>query len=132
MNEVTKSLIIDACKRVTGFGKRAYQADITMKYFNKSVRKAEREMRWWRESVKKGLKNPKAKSEVLIISRWKKSLAASFPRFAWECDTDASRPVPCAVRDAKRPEDVPTQSVGTRKSERLRYFDAEIYLKQQM
>ena len=56
LNEKIKSLIKDACKRLTGVKRRAYQADITMEYFDGSEHKAEREMGWWRESVKKGLK----------------------------------------------------------------------------
>ena len=56
MSEEARILIKDACKRLTGFEKRAYQANITMKYFNGSARKAERDMGWWRESVEKGLK----------------------------------------------------------------------------
>ncbi len=56
MNKETKNLIKDACRRLTGFERRAYQTDITLKYFNGSARKAEREMGWGRESVEKGLK----------------------------------------------------------------------------
>ncbi len=56
MQEETKNLIKDACKRLTGFKRRAYQADITMEYFDGSAFKAEREMGWGRESVTKGLK----------------------------------------------------------------------------
>lgn len=55
MNEETKNLIKDACKRLTGHKRRAYQAHITMEYFNGSPYKAEREMGWGRESVAKGL-----------------------------------------------------------------------------
>jgi len=56
INEESESLIKDACRRLTGFERRVYQADITLKYFNGSARKAEREMGWGRESVEKGLK----------------------------------------------------------------------------
>jgi len=56
MNEETKHLIKDACRRLTGFERRTYQADITLKYFRGSARKAEREMGQGRESVEKGLK----------------------------------------------------------------------------
>ncbi len=56
INERIKSVIKDACKRLTGAKRRAYQADITMEYFDGSAYKAEREMGWGRESVTKGLK----------------------------------------------------------------------------
>ncbi len=56
MNGETKNLIKDACRRLTGYKRRAYQADITRKYFNGSAYKAEREMGWGRECVTKGLK----------------------------------------------------------------------------
>ena len=55
MNGETKNLIKDACKRLTGYKRRAYQADITMEYFDGSAYKAEREMGWGRECVTKGL-----------------------------------------------------------------------------
>lgn len=56
MNGEIKFLIKDACKRLTGYKRRAYQADITMEYFDGSAYKAEREMGWGRECVIKGLK----------------------------------------------------------------------------
>jgi hypothetical protein len=55
INEV-KSIIKDAAGRMSGFKKRQYQAEITLKYFGGSARKAEREMVWGRKSVEKGLK----------------------------------------------------------------------------
>jgi len=55
MNGETKNLIKDTCKRLTGYKRRAYQADITMEYFDGSAYKAEREMGWGRECVRKGL-----------------------------------------------------------------------------
>jgi len=56
MDDEIKRLAKSACKRLTGFERRSYQAEITIKYFNKSSRKAETEMGWGRESVEKGLK----------------------------------------------------------------------------
>lgn len=53
-NEV-KEVIKDAAKRLTGFKRRRYQAEITRDYFDGSARKAEYEMGWGRESVEKGL-----------------------------------------------------------------------------
>jgi len=54
-NEI-KEIIKDAAKRLSGYKKREYQAEMTLKYFEGSARKAEREMSWGRESVQKGLK----------------------------------------------------------------------------
>jgi len=56
MNKETKFLIKDACKRLTGYKRRAYQTYMTMEYFDGSAYKAEREMGWGRECVTKGLK----------------------------------------------------------------------------
>lgn len=56
LSDVTKRIIKDACKRLTGWKRRAYQADIARTYFQGSARKAEREMGWGRERVQKGLK----------------------------------------------------------------------------
>ena len=56
LSEESKRLIKDACRRLTGFKRRAYQAEITLEYFHGSARQAEREMGWGRESVQKGLK----------------------------------------------------------------------------
>ena len=55
INGETKSLIKDACKRLTGFKRREYQAAIAMEYFDGNARKVEREMGWGRDSVTKGL-----------------------------------------------------------------------------
>ncbi len=49
INEESESLIKDACKRLTGAKRRAYQSDIGMEYFDGSAYKAEREMGWGRE-----------------------------------------------------------------------------------
>ena len=51
-----KAIIKDAAKRLTGYKRREYQAEITRKYFDGRSRKAEREMGWGRECVQKGLK----------------------------------------------------------------------------
>ena len=56
MSGTEKDLIKDACKRLTGFDRRAYQADIAMEFFDGNARKAERDMGWGRETVEKGLK----------------------------------------------------------------------------
>ncbi len=56
LNDEVKTIIKDAAKRLTGFKRREYQADITSEYFDGSARKAEREMGWGRECVQKGLK----------------------------------------------------------------------------
>lgn len=56
MNNEAKELVKDACQRLTGFEKRAYQADICLKYFEGNARKTERELGWGRNSVYTGLK----------------------------------------------------------------------------
>jgi len=56
LSDETRTIIKDAAKRLAGFEKRAYQAEITSDYFGGSARKSEREMGWGRESVEKGLK----------------------------------------------------------------------------
>jgi len=61
MSGEAKILIKDACKRLTGYKRRRYQADITMEYFDGSAYKAERKMGWGRESVTKGLKEAQSK-----------------------------------------------------------------------
>ena len=56
LNDEVKEIIKDAAKRLTGFKRREYQANITLEYFEGSARKAEREMGWGRECIQKGLK----------------------------------------------------------------------------
>ncbi len=56
LKDEVKTIIKDAAKRLTGFKRREYHADITSEYFDGSARKAEREMGWGRECVQKGLK----------------------------------------------------------------------------
>lgn len=48
--------IKSAAKKLTGVKRRSYQAEITNEFFGGSARKAEQEMGWGRETVKKGLK----------------------------------------------------------------------------
>jgi len=55
LHNETKQVIKDACTRLTGWKRRAYQAKITSTYFQGSARKAERELGWGRASVQKGL-----------------------------------------------------------------------------
>ncbi|MEZ4529023.1 MAG: hypothetical protein R2941_24185 [Desulfobacterales bacterium] len=56
LNAEVKSIIKDAAGRLTGFERRAWQAEMTLRYFDGSARKAEREMGWGRTCVEKGLK----------------------------------------------------------------------------
>ena len=56
MEDELKSVIKDASRRLTGFDRRSYQADIARKYFSGSARKTERAMGWGRKTVEKGLK----------------------------------------------------------------------------
>ena len=51
-----KAVVKDAAQRLTGYGRRAFQAVITREYFGGNSRKAERVFGWGRESVEKGLK----------------------------------------------------------------------------
>jgi len=55
LDNVTKEIIKDACKRMSGFKKRQYQAEISLKYFDGNARKTEQEMGWGRQPVEKGL-----------------------------------------------------------------------------
>jgi len=55
LTSTMKEVILDASKRLFGFNRREYQAKITLKYFNGSARRAEREMGWSRKTVEKGL-----------------------------------------------------------------------------
>ncbi len=55
--EVTKKdLIKDAARRLKGYQKREYIAQISLEYFQGNARKTEREMGWGRECVQKGIK----------------------------------------------------------------------------
>jgi hypothetical protein len=51
-----KTLIKGAAKRLTGYKKRAYIAEISLDYFQGNARKTEREMGWGRIYVHKGLR----------------------------------------------------------------------------
>lgn len=50
-----KQLIKDACKRLTSFKRREYQATIALEYFDSNPRKTERAMGWGRRSVETGI-----------------------------------------------------------------------------
>ncbi len=70
LDDDLKAVIKDAAGRLTGFKRREYQAQITSDYFGGSARKAEREMGWGRECVKKGLRErAKPESDAQIIIR---------------------------------------------------------------
>lgn len=64
-----KAVIKDAAKRLTGYKRRLYQAEITQEYFNGNARKAESEMGWGRETVGKGLKE--LESGIRCIDNYK-------------------------------------------------------------
>ncbi len=55
MSSKEKQLIKDACKRLTGFKRREYQATIALEYFEGNGRKTERDMGWGRNSVETGI-----------------------------------------------------------------------------
>ncbi len=56
MNIEIKGLIQEAVKRLKGYQKREYIAQISLEYFQGNARKTEREMGWGRECIQKGLK----------------------------------------------------------------------------
>ncbi len=56
LTEDIKSTFKDASRKLTGFKKRAFMAQVTQKYFNGSARKAETVLGWSRDAVTKGLK----------------------------------------------------------------------------
>ena len=69
MSAREKRLIKDACKRLTGFKKREYQATIASEYFEGSARKAERSMGWGRQSIETGL--GEAKTGIRCLDNFK-------------------------------------------------------------
>jgi hypothetical protein len=69
MSAKEKGLIKDACKRLTGFKKREYQASIASEYFEGSARKAERSMGWGRQSIETGL--GEAKTGIRCLDNFK-------------------------------------------------------------
>lgn len=56
LTEEIQSSFKDAGKKLTGFKKRSFMAQVTKDYFDSSPRKAETVLGWSRETVKKGLK----------------------------------------------------------------------------
>jgi len=51
-----KELMKDAAKRLKGYARREYQAQIAIDYFQGNARKTERAMGWGRETLKVGMK----------------------------------------------------------------------------
>ena len=56
LTEKVKFTFKDAAKKLTGYKKRAFMAQVTQDYFNYSPRKAERELGWSRQAIATGLK----------------------------------------------------------------------------
>jgi hypothetical protein len=56
LTEKIKSSLKDAAKKLTGFKKRAFMAQVTIDYFNSSPRQAETELGWSRQAIATGLK----------------------------------------------------------------------------
>ncbi len=56
MDAEKKNLIKDAVKRLKGYRKREYIAQISLDYFQGNARKTEREMGWGRVCIQKGIK----------------------------------------------------------------------------
>src|SRR3954466_7104570 len=53
--ELTDSLIRSGARRLTGFQRRAFQAEVAVELCGGNARQAERRFRWGRETVEKGL-----------------------------------------------------------------------------
>jgi hypothetical protein len=81
MEDELKAVIKDAARRLTGFDRRSYQADIARRYFGGSARKAERAMGWGRKTVEKGLKETESGIRCLdnFGGRGKKRTEEKFP-----------------------------------------------------
>ncbi len=56
MCEKVRRVIKSASEKLTGQKRRAYQAEVTVEFFGGSVRRAEKEMGWGRETVRKGMR----------------------------------------------------------------------------
>ena len=56
MCDKVRAVIKSASEKLTGLKRRAYQAEVTAEFFGGSVRKAEKEMGWGRETVRKGMR----------------------------------------------------------------------------
>ncbi len=56
LTEKIKSSLKDAAKKLTGFKKRAFMAQVTIDYFNSSPRRAETALGWSRQAIATGLK----------------------------------------------------------------------------
>jgi len=55
MCDKVRAVIKSASEKLTGLKKCAYQAEVTAEFFGGSIRKAEKEMGWGRETVRKGM-----------------------------------------------------------------------------
>lgn len=56
LSQKWKSTLKKAAKKLTGFKKRAFMAEVTEDYFDGSPRKAETQMGWSRQAIATGLK----------------------------------------------------------------------------
>ncbi|MFM6407900.1 MAG: hypothetical protein ACKPGT_25845 [Microcystis sp.] len=66
LTEKIKSSLKDAAKKLTGFKKRAFMAQVTIDYFNSSPRRAETALGWSRQAIATGLKELETGIFVLI------------------------------------------------------------------
>ena len=55
LSQSVKETIQSAARRLTGFCRRAFQAEMTVKYCSGNPRRAERTFGWWRDAVHTGL-----------------------------------------------------------------------------
>ncbi|MCA2693665.1 MULTISPECIES: ISAzo13 family transposase [unclassified Microcystis] len=69
LTEKIKSSLKDAAKKLTGFKKRAFMAQVTIDYFNSSARLAETELGWSRQAIATGLKE--LESGIICIDNYR-------------------------------------------------------------
>jgi len=56
MSKNLKTVIKSAARRLKGCERRQYMAEVVLEFFDGNARKAERELGWGRETVKKGIR----------------------------------------------------------------------------
>ncbi len=56
LTDKIKSTLKDAAKKLTGFKKRAFMAQVTIDYLDSSPRQAETQLGWSRKAIAVGLK----------------------------------------------------------------------------
>ena len=72
LTEKIKSSLKDAAKKLTGFKKRAFMAQVAIDYFNSSPRRAETELGWSRQAIATGLKELETGIICIVLGGEKK------------------------------------------------------------